>query len=417
MKQHFFKAGKGSGGVNAKKSLKAKHPLEGVIFSGVVRDVATNGQAVLQHSSGVAVFVRGAWVGEVITVKITAFKKRFAQGQLLSVEQPSEHRIEPFCAHFMTVDKPSVPSCGSCAWQFITYHAQLAQKQQWVKFAIEHLKGAVNKNALQAIIPSVKTTAYRNRAEFKSDGHILGFNAVQSDALVDIKACPLLNHTTAEHLVALRNYLPNDQWQSQKRNGKKSYSLLAVDDDMPIEALVVNQRRPFKQGNSEQNNVLKNWLQSVLTQEGITQKQKVLELFAGSGNFTRVIAQQGFEQIIAAEVVAKAVDDLNNLTLTGVQAHVADLFDESALSSFCQQHCDAKILVLDPPRDGLVCIEPLLKHKGFERIAYISCDLATCMRDVQAFMTKGYSLISVMPVDLFPQTPHVELCVLLVRNR
>ena len=80
MKQHFFKAGKGSGSVNAKQSSKAKHPLEGVIFSGVVRDVATNGQAVLQHSSGVAVFVRGAWIDEVITVKIIAFKNASHKG-------------------------------------------------------------------------------------------------------------------------------------------------------------------------------------------------------------------------------------------------------------------------------------------------------------------------------------------------
>ena len=148
----------------------------------------------------------------------------------------------------------------------------------------------------------------------------------------------------------------------------------------------------------------------------MSKKDKVLELFAGSGNLTRTLVELGFEQIIAAEVVPLAIDHLNNLELPGVKAQVTDLFNEAGLSDFCHKHRDAKILVLDPPRDGLVCIEPLLKHKGLEVIAYISCDLATCMRDVQAFMTEGFTLTCVMPVDLFPHTPHVELCVLLIRN-
>ena len=105
------------------------HPLEGVIFEGKVRDVATNGQAVVEHSSGVAVFVRGAWLDELVTIKITQFKKRYALGELVSVNVPSEYRIAPACKHFSTMNNP----CGGCAWLFVDYAAQLAVKQAWVE--------------------------------------------------------------------------------------------------------------------------------------------------------------------------------------------------------------------------------------------------------------------------------------------
>lgn len=415
MKLNIFKANKGSGKGTTQQAA-ARHPLEGVVFTGVVRDVATNGQAVLEHSCGVAVFVRGAWLGERITVKITAFKKRFAVAQLLNVDEPCEQRITPFCAHFMSLAKPRAPSCGGCAWQFIEYDAQLAQKQRWVSSAMERLTGKVSQTALAPIAASAKAMGYRNRAEFKSDGRILGFNATQSDALIDVKTCGLLNVQVAEHLASLRARLPNEQWTGKKRKGKKSYTLLAVDDAMPIEAVEANVRRPFMQGNSGQNAVLQQWLRDALSPSVQCTSHKVLELFAGSGNFTRTLATLGFEQIIAAEVVPVAVDHLQELGLQGVKAEVADLFDETALSALCKKHDDAKILVLDPPREGLMCSKPLFEHKGFERVAYISCDLATCMRDVQGFMAKGYTLVSVLPVDMFPQTPHIELCVLLERT-
>ena len=415
MKLNIFKPNKGSGKGSTQQTA-VKHPLEGVVFTGIVRDVASNGQAVLEHSCGVAVFVRGAWIGERITVKITAFKKRFAVAHLLSVDEPCEQRITPACRHFMSLTQPHTPSCGGCAWQFVDYDAQLAQKQRWVRSAIERLTGQVSQAALAPIAASAEAMGYRNRAEFKSDGRILGFNAAQSDALIDIKTCGLLNAQVAEHLAALRARLPNPQWIGQKRKGKKSYTLLAVDDAMPAEAIEANVRRPFRQGNSRQNAVLQQWLHDALSPVAGCQSNKVLELFAGSGNFTRTLAALGFEQIIAAEVVPVAVDNLHSLGLPGVQAEVADLFDEAALSALCKKHDDATILVLDPPREGLMCSKPLFEHTGFERVAYISCDLATCMRDVQGFMAKGYTLVSVLPVDMFPQTPHVELCVLLERT-
>jgi 23S rRNA (uracil1939-C5)-methyltransferase len=398
------------------------HLLEGREFVGTVRDVATNGKAVIEHSSGIAVFIPGAWVGEEIRYQIHTVKKRYALGEIIDVLRPSASRVTPPCLYFS-----ASPGCGGCSWQFIDYLAQLAMKHLWVVRSFARL-GCYQIASVQA---SDAIYGYRNRAEFKSDGNKLGYLSAQSNTLIDIASCPIVNNTVAIHLMDLRSQLPNAQWDSRSKatQSKNSVSrsrhqvnkvvppltLLAVDDDLPRHGdFLINKRRPFKQANTGQNDFLRNWLSSVIS----TQKKtvKVLELFCGSGNFTRVIAAAGFDSIIACEISPQALQCLSAARLERVTALEVDLFSADALRRLCHQQRDAKILVVDPPRDGLVCIEPLLEHPGFQLIAYISCDLATCVRDIEHFLGAGYSVDSVLPVDMFPHTPHIELCTLLSRK-
>ena len=73
-------------------------------------------------------------------------------------------------------------------------------------------------------------------------------------------------------------------------------------------------------------------------------------------------------------------------------------------------------ILVDPPRKGL--IESFIKasaQTGADRIAYISCNVATMARDIKLYKELGYELKKVQPVDLFPQTHHVEAVSLLVR--
>jgi small-conductance mechanosensitive channel len=109
------------------------------------------------------------------------------------------------------------------------------------------------------------------------------------------------------------------------------------------------------------------------------------------------------------EVVAEAVATLNNRGLPGVTALEADLFKDGVLSGLIKK-VKPTALVLDPPRDGLKTIAQLqAKKSSIKTILYISCDLATFTRDAQAIIKEGFNLILVQPVDMFPQTPHVEL--------
>ncbi|MDZ7924661.1 MAG: TRAM domain-containing protein [Marinagarivorans sp.] len=387
--------------------------LLGEIFEGVVRDVVNSGNAILEHPSGLAVFVRGAWLGERVSVKITEVKNRFAQAVLLDVIAPCAERVSSPCEHF----SPLAEGCGGCAWLFVNYAAQLRVKQSWVEKSFAELLNPAKTSPILPIVGSTKALGYRNRAEFKTDGTKLGFLATNSSDLIDVKGCPVLVPALATQLLSLRQLLPNVNWQQQKqpRKGKASphYTLIAVDDDMPQSEVLVNQRLPFKQGNSEQNTALKQWLIQVL--QSCDSGAPVLELFCGSGNFTEIIHAAGLTQIIAAELASDTLTQLREKKLAGVVVHELDLFDEAALTALCKDSATARTLVLDPPRDGLACIEPLLKHRGFKRIAYLSCDLATCTRDVKRFVAAGYKIKQIQPVDMFPNTPHLELCVFLSR--
>ena len=177
----------------------------------------------------------------------------------------------------------------------------------------------------------------------------------------------------------------------------------------------MNKRLPFQQANPLQNQSMRAWLKEHL--EALPRQLPVLELFAGSGNFTEVIATAGFESITAVEVVAEAVTALNARGLPGVAALTCDLFDEAAFTELMQRQREAEVLVLDPPRDGLKCRTGLFSRRSrLHDVFYISCDLATFSRDLRDFLAAGYRLEILQPVDLFPQTPHVELLAHLRRS-
>ena len=74
--------------------------------------------------------------------------------------------------------------------------------------------------------------------------------------------------------------------------------------------------------------------------------------------------------------------------------------------------------MLDPPRDGLKIKGKLFdKKRGIKTVLYISCDLATLTRDVKFMQEQGFKIKEVQPVDMFPQTPHIEVLVHLQRTK
>ncbi|HEY7774796.1 MAG TPA: hypothetical protein VIC26_16555 [Marinagarivorans sp.] len=397
--------------LQGRKQQRASNPLIGQTFTGTVNDIAASGAAIIEHSSGASVFVRGAWLGEKVRVQIEQFKKRHGTGRLIEVIEPSADRIEPPCKYFL-----QTPSCGGCVWQHVNYPAQTKLKQHWVQRYFKSIT-ACPVNTIKA---SDAVWQYRNRAEFKSDGQSLGFIAAQTHKLIDVSECLVLTPALNQTLQQLRGRLPEPNWKPNKAAKTKAeprssaLTLLAIDDDMEADSLQANYRRPFKQANEAQNVYLQQWLLSALADA--KKDALVLELFCGSGNFTRALVAAGFQRIVASEVAELAVSDLNKERLDGVSVVQANLFDDAELARLCCHCADAKTLVLDPPRDGLVCIAPLLQHTGFDTIAYISCDLRSCARDVEQFVAAGYRVASIQPVDMFPQTQHVELCVLLKRE-
>lgn len=360
-------------------------------FTGTVRGLTSEGSGVVDHPSGRAVFVAGAWPGEQVEAKITQIKSQFALGDLVSIITSHPKRRPAPCPYH----GQSTQHCGGCPWQFIAYDEQLAAKQQRVEQMAVRLNPALKVLPIQA---SPSELAYRNRAQLKSQGQQLGFVSGASHCLVPVEQCLLLTQECAAQMQAVRQQLTPEPVK-----GKHPWLTWDINE----REYRANSRLPFAQGNSAQNTYMRQWLAEQL--KSCSGEQPLLELFAGSGNFTQVIAAAGFTAIHAVEGVAEAVAALTAQALPGVTAEVADLFKEGVLSELVKRLKPAT-LVLDPPRDGLKTLGQLQTKKSpIKTLLYISCDLATFARDAQALIKEGFNLTLLQPVDMFPQTPHVEL--------
>ncbi|MCK9467851.1 MAG: class I SAM-dependent RNA methyltransferase [Porticoccaceae bacterium] len=367
-------------------------------FTARVRALSSEGSGIVEHPDGQVFFVSGVWLEEVGQFRITGFKNRFGFAVLEALQEPSPHRRNAPCRHHGF----AAGQCGGCPWQFVDYQAQLAAKEQRVHRSLGRLLG---EDCILPIIGSPRTLGFRNRAQLKTDGERLGFVSAASRHLAPVDDCLILTERNRATLKALVATLPNRDWRPAKR---RDWTTLDIDEDTGLGEVAVNRRLHFRQGNDEQNRVMREWLGQRL--EPLDRATPVVELFAGSGNFTEVIAAAGFARIVAAEGSGDAIEQLAARRLPGVETLVGNLFADEVLERVRRCCPDAGVLVLDPPRDGLKNIAQLLpkKHRVRE-VFYISCDLATLARDLAVLVEKGFRAVAVQPLDLFPHSPHVEL--------
>ncbi len=367
-------------------------------FTARVRALSSDGGGIVGHADGQVFFAPGVWLDEVGEFRVTGFKGRFGFATLENLLEPSPHRISAPCPHHGFAPG----QCGGCPWQFIAYQAQLAAKQSRVAHSLGKL---VSRECIHPILGSPRDLGFRNRAQLKTDGKRLGFVSPGSRELAPVDDCLILSDHNRDTLKALAARLPNPAWRPIKG---QDWTTLDIDEAIGPDGVVVNRRRPFRQGNSAQNAVMRQWLGERLAP--LDRATPVVELFAGSGNFTEVIAAAGFARILAAEASGEAIEQLAALALPGVETLPGNLFSDEGLERVRRRCPDAGILVLDPPREGLKNIARLLpkKHRVRE-LFYISCDLATLARDLGALVEHGFRVREVQPLDLFPHGPHVEL--------
>ncbi|PLW82369.1 class I SAM-dependent RNA methyltransferase [Kineobactrum sediminis] len=373
-------------------------------FTATVRDVSTDGRGIIEHPQGQVFFAAGVWPGETGLFVITGFRQRFGFARLLELLEPSADRVVPGCPHHGI----GATDCGGCPWQFMAYPAQLTAKEQRVHTAMTRL-GVVEQVA--PILAAEDIWHYRNRAQLKTDGKQIGYVAAGSNTLAPVNECPILTGKNRATMQALLATLPNPRFKPAR---KQQWTTLDIDEDVTADAIVPDRRRPFRQGNTAQNEKMKEWLASRIATLDPT--RPVLELFAGSGNFTEVLAAAGFTQILAIDSAEDGVKALAARRLPGVEAWLCNLFAEDAYERVRQKNKGASILVLDPPRDGLKNAAHLLTRKHlFRDVFYISCDLATFARDLDIFLKNGFKVVEIQPLDQFPHTPHIELLAWLTR--
>jgi 23S rRNA (uracil1939-C5)-methyltransferase len=229
---------------------------------------------------------------------------------------------------------------------------------------------------------------------------------------VDVPACPVLNTRTQELLDDLRGRLPNPAWRPKKRN---AWTTLSIDDEMHPDEVAPGTRRPFRQGNSAQNARMRAWLAETLT--CLASRGPTLELFAGSGNFTTVLLEAGYDPVTAVDSFAPSVEQLRESDDARVRPLCIALDRPDAVEGLQPALANARLLVLDPPRSGFHALgASLARAPVLESLIYVSCDVATWTRDLRQALATGFELVTVQPLDLFPHTPHVEVLSLLRRR-
>jgi len=379
-------------------------------------DMAFQGGAIARHD-GQVVFVAYGIPGEEAVVQVERRSKDYLMGRVTEVICPSPHRVVPPCPYF--------GMCGGCQWQHIDYAQQVELKARIVADQLRRI-GKFQKAPVLPTIPAFETWKYRNHARFsvgRRHGE-LGFTTPLRHRFLPIEHClimhPFINDVLARlqgkcaglHQVAVRYGVKTDQALIHP-------SLEAIDPSIASgqtwyeEELLGKRFRisaaSFFQVNTLQAEVLADVVRQKLALEA---HHVLLDAYAGVGTFAVLLAPH-VKRAVAVEESSSAVADavINQAGIDNITFYEGKV--EAILPQLREQP-DAAIL--DPPRtgchpDALAAVLALAPA----RVVYVSCDPATLARDLRSLCDGGYRLAEVQPVDMFPQTYHIEVVATLER--
>lgn len=356
-----------------------------------IHDLAFGGEGVGRVDE-LVVFVPYTLPGEVVEVKLTEVKKSFARGVLAHLVTPSSERVEPLCRYF--------GECGGCQYQHLEYSAQLRWKQKQVADLFQRV-GGFSAALVQPVIPCPQPYGYRNRILVRSQWNKpaqkldLGFVRADCGYVCDLESCAIAEPGLNAALTQWRQNPP-------PKGGIKT--LLRI----PPEGWEVPEHSFF------QNNffVLPALVGAVRERLRSAGTRHLLDAYCGVGFFSIELAD-AVDSFIGVELDAPAIRAARvNQVKRGAAngSYVAGDADALLPSLLAKLDPLRTTVLLDPPRVG--CRPPsleVLRQTGPAQILYVSCHPATLARDLKALCADGrYRLEQVQPLDMFPQTQHVE---------
>ena len=351
--------------------------------------------------------------GEKVRARIFRNHKNYSEADLLEILEPSPDRVEPVCGYFK--------QCGGCQYQHISYEAQLEMKRQHVKDTLKKI-GSIEAEVKLPLHTShtlhyrSKLTPHHNQPRNKELGPI-GFLAFgQRNRLVDIEQCVIATEAINEQLKSERE---NSRQLAQKGKLKKGATLLLrdvmegviTDHKKVVTERVDNRIFQFKAGDFFQNNpyVLPKMVDHVITEAKKTGLPYLIDAYCGSGLFS-ICGASEFEKSIGIEISESAIQWARaNAHLNQLKNCSFQVGDAKEIFEVVTFPAEQSVLIIDPPRKG--CDQNFLDQvANFKpaRIVYVSCDPATQARDLKILLEMGYKLGTIQPVDLFPQTRHIE---------
>jgi 23S rRNA (uracil1939-C5)-methyltransferase len=400
-------------------------------------DMAHGGTALGRHE-GRVIFVPYAIPGEVVRVRLSEAHTRWARADLVEVLQPSTHRVEPPCPYF------GQGRCGGCQFQHIDYEGQVMFKREVV---IDHLHrlGKLEVGVEEGI-GAADPWGYRNKVQFHvTDEGLLGFLTADTHNILPVEDCLIIDPLLDEMWTAFDMRWP-EIYRLSLRCGSATGDRMAIfeleayeDFDIEVdfavscvlltpdgEALVLmgapslveyvaNREYRISAGSFFQVNTagaeaLVALVRDLLQPAG---SDTLLDLYCGVGLFGLALAGE-VGRVIGVESDASAAADFLANARGLEQVNLVEGKAQAVLGSV-EEPVD--LVVLDPPRAGAgERAVGEIARLGPRRIAYVSCDPATLARDARHLVDAGYRLEVVQPVDLFPQTFHIESVSLLVRK-
>jgi 23S rRNA (uracil1939-C5)-methyltransferase len=396
--------------------------------------MAAGGAALARHE-GRVIFIPYALPGERVRVRLRTGRKGWSAAELIEVLESSAERVEPLCPHF------GQGKCGGCHWQHASYDAQLRYKTDIVREQLERI-GKIDNPPVLPCIGMEEPWRYRNHVQMRNTPEGLGFVREDNRGIHPIDVCFIMNdaiyplfkavdgrqHPEIERLVL----------RGSERTGER---LVILEGDAPAglpsalpEGVPIVHRerkgrlRPlggatsyheqvggrlwrigansFFQVNTLQAETLLRVAEDMIGPlEGT---ETLLDAYAGSGLFGLSLADRvGHTYLVESHPAAVA--DARHHAAGRQDVTIIEALAENILPRWRDPGPRPDLVLLDPPRAG--CKEVVLQRLGemaAPTIIYVSCDPATQARDIRYLVDRGYRLDGVQPVDMFPQTHHIE---------
>ncbi len=355
------------------------------------------------------VFVFGGIPGEEVDVEIIRERRHYIAAEVVNVIRPSPHRQQPPCRYFA--------ECTGCQWQHVAYSHQLELKRQAVEDALQRV-GGLNGVPVSPTLPSPREFGYRNHARFtvSREGGRLGYVHRERRRFVDIERCMLMNDYINDVLGRLDGHCGETTQvavRSAAKTGDRLIQPTLKGEDVPLETgqktyvdsvqdISFRVASPsFFQVNTEQ---LENIVGLVKESLGLTGSEVLIDAYAGVGTFAGLLAPYA-SKVIAIEESAASIEDAQYNLRRFDNIEIRKGKTEEVLLDMAEP-VDA--MIIDPPRAGCqaTALESIVRLAP-QRLIYVSCDPATLARDLR-ILSGPFRIESVQPVDMFPQTYHVE---------
>ncbi len=429
-------------------------------------DYTEQGLAVCKHE-GFVVFVKDMLIDEEANVQILRVNKRQAYGRVKEFTKKSDKRVVPTC--------PIAYACGGCQIQHMSYEHQLEFKSNHVKHLFERSFDKLPK--ISPIVGMEEPWFYRNKSQVPFEtkhGLNYGFYRAHSHDILPFETCYIQNDESNKILAFIRNFYitkevePTDLRHVLIKKGIVSQEIMVVlihrTKQLPLQDELVEALKaefPLIKAillnvNSGDDNVVLGKKTHQLTKDStitdtlgeftfqisatsfyqvnpvqakklydtaidfakIKKTETVLDLYCGIGTIA-LFASKKAKQVYGVEINAQSIEDakinaeLNNITNIDFVAADAAV----AAKTFMDNNIQMDVIVVDPPRKGLdqATIDSILALEP-SRLVYVSCDPSTLVRDCVLLQDK-YTVKKIQPVDMFPQTFHVETVVLLEKKK